>query len=303
MKKILVTGGTVFVSRFVAEYYLKKGEEVYVLNRNRHTQPEGAVLIEGDRKNLGEKLRKYHFDVILDITSYTAEDVNALLDAVGGFEEYIMISSSAVYPETLSQPFTEGQPLGANRYWGAYGTDKIAAEQALTLRVPQAYILRPPYLYGPMNNVYREAFVFDCALLGRKFYVPRDGGMQLQFFHVEDMCRFMDIILEQKPRQHIFNVGNAETVSVAEWVRACYAAAGKEADLVPVWDGCEQRNYFSFYDYDYCLDVSAQCALMPEYMSLQEGLKEAYLWYRDHRDEVIRREYMAYIDSHFVSSN
>ena len=31
MRRILVTGGTVFVSRYVAEYFLKKGDEVNAL--------------------------------------------------------------------------------------------------------------------------------------------------------------------------------------------------------------------------------------------------------------------------------
>ncbi len=31
MKRILITGGTVFVSRFIAEYYIVMGYEVYVL--------------------------------------------------------------------------------------------------------------------------------------------------------------------------------------------------------------------------------------------------------------------------------
>ena len=34
MRRILVTGGTVFVSRFVANYFAQKGDDVYVLNRN-----------------------------------------------------------------------------------------------------------------------------------------------------------------------------------------------------------------------------------------------------------------------------
>ena len=34
MKKVLVTGGTVFVSRYIAEYYIAKGYDVYVINRN-----------------------------------------------------------------------------------------------------------------------------------------------------------------------------------------------------------------------------------------------------------------------------
>lgn len=34
--------------------------------------------------------------------------------------------------------------------------------------------------------------------------------MKLQFFHVEDLCRFIDILVEKQPEQHIFNVGNKE---------------------------------------------------------------------------------------------
>ena len=67
--------------------------------------------------------------------------------------------------------------------------DKIEAEKTLLERKPNAYILRPPYLYGQMNNIYREAFVFDCALADRKFYLPKDGEMKLQFFHIHDLCR------------------------------------------------------------------------------------------------------------------
>ncbi len=42
MKKILITGGTVFVSRYAAEYYIAKGYDVYVLNRNSRPQPKSA---------------------------------------------------------------------------------------------------------------------------------------------------------------------------------------------------------------------------------------------------------------------
>lgn len=171
--KILVTGGTVFVSRYMAEYYSGKGHEVYVLNRNTRPQPPNTTLIQADRHDLENILRPYNFDLVID-TAYTARDVNTLLDALSSVSDYILISSSAVYPETAPQPFAEESPTGPNRYWGKYGTDKIEAETALLKRVPGAYVLRPPYLYGPMNNVYREAFVFDCASLGRKFYLP--GG-------------------------------------------------------------------------------------------------------------------------------
>ncbi len=298
MKKALITGGTVFVSRYAAEYYVKKGYEVYVLNRNSRVQPEGVTLIEADRHNLGNQLRDDHFDVVFDITAYHAEDVDCLLDALGSYEDYILISSSAVYPEYGPQPFCENTQLGENKFWGKYGTGKIEAEQALIRRNPDAYILRPPYLYGPMNNVYREAFVFECARKNRPFYLPQEGQMQLQFFYIDDLCQFMDILLEQKPKRHIFNVGNRKTISIRDWISLCYGIAGKDAEFINVNGSIEQRNYFSFYNYEYCLNVKAQEDLMPETTLLEDGLEESFKWYLGHSDAVNSKPFIQYIDTH-----
>ena len=107
MKKILVTGGTVFLSRYIAEYYVSKGDNVYVLNRNTRLQSRGVKLIEANRHHLQEKLKNMSFDVVIDVVAYNENDINDLLDGLGDFKQYIMISSSAVYPEYGSQPFKE----------------------------------------------------------------------------------------------------------------------------------------------------------------------------------------------------
>ncbi|MGN0634157.1 MAG: NAD-dependent epimerase/dehydratase family protein [Oscillospiraceae bacterium] len=297
--KILVTGGTVFVSRYIAEYYVAAGHEVYVLNRNTREQSKGVTLIEADRHNLGNTLRDYWFDVVFD-TAYNSNDVVLLLDALGEYKDYILISSSAVYPEYTAQPFKEDSVLEENKYWGKYGTDKIEAENTLLKRYPNAYIVRPPYLYGPMNNLYREAFVFDCALADRKFYLPKDGELQLQFFHVHDLCRFMDILLRTKPQQHIFNVGNKDTVSIKEWAALCYHVVGKQAEFIYVPEDIEQRNYFSFYNYEYYLDVSKQYEVMQDVKPLNEGLKDAFNWYINNTDKVNKKPFMDYIDTNLA---
>ena len=72
MGKILVTGGTVFVSRYVAEYFAKRGDQIFVLNRGSRPQSHGVTLIQGDRGNLGTVLKKYNFDAVLDVTRQTA---------------------------------------------------------------------------------------------------------------------------------------------------------------------------------------------------------------------------------------
>ena len=296
MRKVLVTGGTVFVSRFVANYFAKKGDDVYVLNRNSKPQLHNVTLIEGDRNDLGDKLKSYEFDAVLDITAYTQEHVENLVNALGKFGDYIMVSSSAVYPETNPQPFTEDQICGPNVHWGAYGTNKLAAEEYLRQAVPHAYILRPPYLYGPMQNVYREPFVFECAEAGRKFCIPGDGSMKLQFFHVEDLCRFIEILLTEHPTERIYNVGNLDAVTISDWVKLCYDVVGTDLETVSV-EGHHQRAYFCFHDYDYYLDVSRQSELMPGVKPLAEGLKESYEWFQQNRDAVMRRPYTEYIDA------
>lgn len=44
---------------------------------------------------------------MFDIVPYTSADIENFVNALGSFGEYIMISSSAVYPETEKQPFVE----------------------------------------------------------------------------------------------------------------------------------------------------------------------------------------------------
>lgn len=298
--KILVTGGTVFASRFTAEYFAME-HEVYVLNRNTRPQSEGVTLINADRHALGDALKGYEFDAVIDVTAYNESDVRDLLNALGGFKDYILISSSSVYPETLPQPFKEDMQTGANSLWGDYGTNKIAAEKYLQERVPNAYIIRPPYLYGKMNNLYREAFVFECAERGMPFYVPNGGTMSLQFFDIEDMCRFIAILLEKKPEQHIFNVGDPETVTVREWVRLCYNVLGKEPEIANVMFRINQREYFPFYDYGYELDVSAMSSLMPDVKPLDRGLAESYEWFAANREEVRRKPLFEYIENNLRS--
>ena len=295
--KILVTGGTTFVSKFTAEYFVSKDNEVFVLNRGSKPQIDGVHLIECDRNHLDRQLYGKYFDVILDITAYNENDVEYLLNSGVSFKDYIFISSSAVYPETNPQPFAENQTCGYNSVWKDYGSNKLKAEIYLQEHCPNAYILRPPYLYGIYNNLYREAFVFDCAMNDRPFYLPQQGNMTLQFFNVADLCRFIEILIKKHPENMVFNVGNKEIVTVKEWVTLCYQAVGKIPKFVTVDKSVNQRDYFCFYDYEYTLDVARQYQLMPNVISLEQGLQKELLWYKENPDSIgNRKNYRTFID-------
>lgn len=293
--KILVTGGTVFASRYTAEYFAKE-HEVYVLNRNTKPQPSGVKLINSDRHDLGDALKGLEFDAVIDVTVYSESDAADLLNALRNVKSYIMVSSSAVYPETLPQPFTEEMPVGANSIWGDYGINKIAAEKIVSERLSDFYIIRPPYLYGKMNNLYREAFVFECAEKNMLFYVPNNGKMPLQFFDIEDMCRFIEALLIKRPKRHIFNTGNPETVDICEWARLCYGVLGKEPEFVFVNNEIGQREYFPFYNYGYELDVTEMLKIMPDVKPLSRGLAESYMWFSENRESMRRKPYFEFIE-------
>ena len=91
MKKILVTGGTTFVSKYVAKYFVNMGYEVYVLNRNTKSQVRGVKLIEGDRHNLNGILKNLSFDAVADITAYNEKDIIDFVKELGSYGQYIIL--------------------------------------------------------------------------------------------------------------------------------------------------------------------------------------------------------------------
>lgn len=296
MKKVLVTGGTVFISRYLAEYYTIAGNEVYALNRATRPQPQGVRLIKGDKTRLCPDLKKFSFDLVLAVNIYTGNEMLNLLNSLGDVMDFVFISSSAVYPETNPLPFNVNQPTGINSIWGDYGTNKIAAENILLKEKPDAYILRPPYFYGKFQNLYREGFVFDCALKNMPFYIPKDGKMPLQFYNVYDLCRFIDNLLIRKPDTHIFNVGNKDIIDINKFVEVCYDIVGKKLHKIFVDSSHNQRSYFPFYDYSYYLDVTEQYNIIPDTVPIYDGLKEDFEYYIEHQNEVMKKSsYFEYI--------
>ncbi len=296
---ILVTGGTVFASRYTTEYFRDKGHNVFVLNRGNFSQSDGVTHIKCDRRNLGDTLKNYSFDTILDIATYNRQDLELLLDGLGAFKHYIFISTSAVYPETAPMPFKETEEMGANKFWGSYCLNKIEAEKYLNERVPYAYILRPSYLHGKMNILYREAFAFECAENNRVFYVPKDGNLPMQFFDIKDMCAFMEILLEKLPEKRVYNVGNPDSVTINQWVKACYGVLGKEPEIKYIEGDIPQLNYFPFADYPCKVDVTEMQKLMPDITPFEKGLKESYEWYKTHKELIKTKPYIEFIDSNF----
>lgn len=88
--------------------------------------------------------------------------------------------------------------------------NKLKAEQESSKRLYSPSL----YFYGVYENLYRETFLFDCAIQDRPFYIPQGSDNMLQFFNVSNLCRCIKILIDKHPYTHIFNLGNKDIVTV-----------------------------------------------------------------------------------------
>lgn len=308
--KILVLGGTQFVGYHIVKRLVEDQFEVITFNRGTRKGIHGAGVAEiyGDRHNFEEmqkKLKDVEFDYVVDVSGYDYNDVKNSYEAFRGkmIKGYLFISSSAVYRESEIQPIGEEFSIGENRFWGKYGTDKIEAEGYLKYKKDtenlKLTVLRPPYIYGEGNNVYREGYIFDRVGTGKKIIVPDNGKTLVQFIHIEDVYKYVKAVIEKNIWGEILNIGNKQAVSFRGWIGACMEAMGKNGEIVNFYydeKGYNEREFFPFYNYQYFLNVEKADKLKIEEIPLVEGLKRSLEWYQNFGHLVNKREYSAKSD-------
>lgn len=96
--KILIMGGTQFVSKSIAKHMIDNEHEVDIFTRGVQKVDYSGICrhIKGDRKSIEclEKISNNNYDVIIDVSAYTKEDVEYLLKYVDieNLKKYIFIS-------------------------------------------------------------------------------------------------------------------------------------------------------------------------------------------------------------------
>jgi len=290
--KTLVLGGSYFIGRRSVELLRDAGHDVSVLNRGSREPPSGVTQLTADRNDpvaLGAAVRGQHFDVVVDFSCYDAVQARLALDALGGrFRHWIHISSAAVYSDTERVPVVETSPLGGLAAWGAYGREKSEAEQQLRAseHSSRITILRPPYLYGPGNNLDRERFLWQRLLRGRPLLVPGSGESVIQFLHVDDLGRAV-LALLGRPSLSLgksYNVGDLHATTIKGWIHAAARAAGVAAQIVEVPTGTlglSARSYFPLRDLSLFVDprcLQLELGFRPHF-ELSSGLAQTLASY------------------------
>jgi nucleoside-diphosphate-sugar epimerase len=302
--KVLVIGGTLFIGRRLVAELVKAEHSVAILHRrSKHKfskRVENLVADRNDAAAVRRAIGERRFDVVYDNVydwerGTTAEQVEATAHAMGNhLKRYIFLSSVAAYGDGLNH--YESDPLAPDNHSEAYVRNKAMTERAL-LRLHRrsgfpVVTLRPPFVYGPENPFYREAFFWDRMRAGRPIIVPGDGTRLMQFIHVKDLVQALLRAMEvDEAVGEAFNAANPKALTQVEAVREMARAAGKKPELVRVpreriaaAGGSAMTDPMYFGEY---LDVAPitenvsklQRVLGVKPVSFETGLRETYRWY------------------------
>ncbi len=167
------------------------------------------------------------FDVVYDIAydwehGTTGAQVEATAQIFDGkVGRYVFMSSVAAYGDGLNHH--EGDALAPDDHPNAYARNKAMSERAL-FRMHQRsafpiVTLRPPFVYGPGNPFYREAFFWDRFRAGRPVILPSEGHRLMQFIYVKDLVELAMKVMELRNAVgHAFNTANPRAITQHELV-------------------------------------------------------------------------------------
>ncbi len=218
--RLLVFGGTVFLSRAVAAEAIRRGHEVLCACRGTTNQvPAGATHVRLDRSadSLDAVAGAGRFDAVIDVArrpSWVRPAVTLLADAHWVFVSTISVYADPSLPGRASElPLLEPLPDAAEETGGpeAYGGLKVACERAVTETAASSTIVRPGLIVGPGDPSGR--FSYWPARLAEPGPVLAPGRPEdpTQLIDVRDLAAYLVDCAERRTPGVLDGTGTQQT--------------------------------------------------------------------------------------------
>lgn len=272
--RILITGGTRFVGRHIAQAALDAGHEVTLFHRGRSGAdlfPQ-ATHLTGDRDGpldapggLGA-LAGGSWDATIDTSAYFPRQVRTLAQALGGRGgHYVYISSTSAYSTpVVTRGFSENASLAelADPFTEeitdeTYGGLKVACERLATeLYGPdRVTIVRPTYVVGPYDHSYRFTWWIERIARGGEVLAPGPADGPIQVIDARDMGRWIASLADRGAAGVFHAASPAPPYGFGDLLEAIAAAVappgttltwvdreflleqGETAESLPLWPG------------------------------------------------------------------
>lgn len=306
--KYLVTGGTGFIGRAIAENLLLEGHAVVVFDNNYRgdssllNESMKIEIVDGDIRDRNAVIKAAcGIDSIIHLafingTKHFYEKPGLVVDVgIRGMmnvadaakenkvEEIILVSTSETYqtPEVIPTP--ENVPLVVPdilnpRY--SYGGAKIASELILVNFCSEFLknwrIIRPHNIYGPNMGIDHVIPALITKSLSSENYLEIQGdGMQMRSFcFIDDFISAFRLIMNDSNLNQIYHIGTSEEVTVNELARLILKLIPKSLEIkhIPENRGETKRR---------CPDISKITNIgFSQKIPLQEGLEKTLQHYR-----------------------
>jgi len=199
--RLLVLGGTVFLSKAVAAEAVRRGHQVVCAARGASgAVPDGASLVRVDRDRAGavEPLAGERFDAVVDVATMDPQWVRSALRTLGGQTgHWTFVSSMSVYADhsTPGQRASTAKLLPAVHERppeptpDAYGGAKVASEQAVAeLFDGPAFVVRPGLIVGAGDPSDRYGYWPARLHRGGEVLVPEPLDAPVQLIDAVDLA-------------------------------------------------------------------------------------------------------------------
>ena len=308
-KKVLVTGGTGMIGKYLVELLFERGAKVRIASLDDPSRADPkAEFTRTDLTDFGSCLTACEgIDIVFHLAGIKgsplvtskkpasffvptlAFDTNMMEAArQRGIKQYLYTSTIGVYAP--AEVFHEDDvwktfPSENDRFagWAKRMGELQAEAYAIEYGWKEIAIVRPANVYGPFDNFDPQTAMVIPALICRALegenplVVWGDGSPIRDFIHARDVARGMLLAMEKGANGIPMNLGSGTGVTIREIVDVILANLDKKPEVI--WDTSKPMG-----DRKRLMDVTRARALGFEpAISIQTGVAEVMDWYRKNR--------------------
>ncbi len=270
--RVLVIGGTGFIGPDVVQCLSRMGHKITLFHRGQTMAdlPPGVQHLLGDRRHLADfadEFKRLAPQVVLDMIPRTEQEAWMVMGTFKSIARRVVaLSSQDVYraygkliriePGPIEPlPLTEEAPLrqklypyrgqilrdqdDPRRWMDDY--DKILVERVV-MGDPDlpGTILRLPMIYGPRDSQHR-LFEYLKRMDDHRPAILLEEGLanwRCTRGYVENVAAAIALaVTDERSAGRVYNIGEAEALTMAEWIRKIGQAAGWSGEVVAVPEG------------------------------------------------------------------
>lgn len=225
--RVLVTGGSGFLGRYVIRRLLEHGHDVVALTRSdaaaRRVEAEGAAAIHGDLDEpagISAAFARAEADALANVLSLGFGHALSIVNAAerAGLRRAVFVSTTAIFT-TLN---------------ASSRSVRVAAEDTVRASTLDWTIVRPTMIYGDPGdrNIARLLRLLEKTPV---IPLPGDGKHMQQPVHVADVAAALVAALEAaKSIRMAYDIAGPQPLSFRTIVEQCAAAVGRRPHIVPV---------------------------------------------------------------------